>query len=374
MTDTQSTTQDMVPDAPAAGDVASGDAVFDAYTAAFDGGQTPLLGHLVLYSIFDGEVTRDQLERWFAELGLDPTFVPAKLRPVDAYERVTGPDGVRLSYPLPLEDAAGVIARVGRKSTGRSPGRGVVRRQATLMLRPVTRDGGQIVRHVVREVRDGEQARLSYDTCLGAAIFHRDNERDEAGAGELAVEPHTSAIAELPGPEQSVVRHLLGRLQAEYRDRCIYLSSDKLRGVVRTYIESLNSIRVRPTGGVYFVHAQHAATLAALRELVARFAAGSHLVRIPLPDAEEMREMIVAAFTTRAADDLNRLAVDIAAATQAGADEATLGKLYARFSQLQAATTEHATLLSTSLDDTEAALALVKTQLGGLLATAGDAE
>lgn len=325
----------------------------------------------MLYSIFDSEVTRDDLERWFTELQLDPQFVPAKLRPVDAYERVTGPDGVRLSYPLPLDAAADVIAAAGRK-TGRGPGRGVVRRQATLMVRPVARDGGQIVRHVVREVRDEENTRLTYDTCLGAATFRRDNETDEAGAGELLVEPQTSAIAELSDPEQTVVRFMLGHIESEYRHRCTYLSGDKLRGVIRTYIESLNAVKVRPTGGVYFVHARHAQTLAGLRELVSRFAAGSHLVRIPLPDADEMREMVVAAFTTKAADDLNRLAADIAAAQRAHADEHTIGKLYKRFNELQAATTEHASLLSTSLDDTQAALQLVKTQLGSLLATAGD--
>ncbi|HLL64505.1 MAG TPA: hypothetical protein VK453_02030 [Micromonosporaceae bacterium] len=42
--------------------------------------QVALVGHLVLYSVFDRHVTRDDLERWFAELQLDPQFVPAKLR------------------------------------------------------------------------------------------------------------------------------------------------------------------------------------------------------------------------------------------------------------------------------------------------------
>lgn len=365
---TDPTGTDSVADA-ASGDTATGDDAFDSYTAALTGGHTPLLGHLVLYSVFDGHVTRDDLVQWFTELGLDPQFVPAVLRPVDAYERVTGPDGVRLSYPLPLEDAAAVIAGEGRR-TGR--GRGTVRRQATLMVRPVTRDGGQIVRHIVREVRDEEQTRLTYDTCLGAAIFRRDNEVDQAGAGELLVEPHTSAIASLSGPEQSVVRHMLAHINSEYGHRCTYVSGDKLRGVIRTYIESLNAVRVRPTGGVYFVHARHAQTLAALRELVSRFAAGSHLVRVPLPDADEMREMVISAFTTRAADDLNRLAADIATAQHANAGQHNIGKLYQRFSELQAATTEHASLLSTSLDDTQAALQLVKTQLGSLLVTASD--
>jgi hypothetical protein len=56
---------------------------------------------------------------------------------------------------------------------------------------------------------------------------------------------------------------------------------------------------VRPTGGVYFVYRTHDATLSALRVLVSRFGEGSHLSRVPIPDQDEMREMVIAAFTTR---------------------------------------------------------------------------
>lgn len=354
----------------AGADQVTGDQAFDAYAASMAGEGAPLLGHLVLYSIFDSDVTRDDLETWFAELGLDPAYVPAKLRPVDAYERVTGPDGVRVTYPLPLEDPGDVISRIGRKATGRAPGRGTVRRQATLMIRPVSRDGGQIIRHLVREVRDEEKTGLSYDPLIGAVIFQRDNDADPDGAGELRVEGHSTAIAALPTPEQLVVRHMLSEIQTEYARRCTYVSGDKLRGIIRTYIESLNAVRVRPTGGVYFVHARHAQTLAGLRELVSRFAAGSHLVRIPLADADEMREMVIDAFTTKAKDDLDKLARDIAAAAAGAGDEA-VQRLYARYTELQQATAEHAALLSTSLDDANASLDLVKLQLGSLLATAG---
>jgi hypothetical protein len=56
---------------------------------------------------------------------------------------------------------------------------------------------------------------------------------------------------------------------------------------------------VRPTGGVYFVYRTHDATLSALRVLVSRFGEGSHLSRVPIPDQDEMREMVIASFTTR---------------------------------------------------------------------------
>jgi ABC-type Fe2+-enterobactin transport system substrate-binding protein len=92
-------------------------------------------------------------------------------------------------------------------------------------------------------------------------------------------------------------------------------------------------------------------------------------VRIPIPDQDKMRQMIISACTT---DDLDRLAADIAEAHRAHAPDHEVQALYRRFTELQKATAQHADLLSTSLDDTDAALKLVNLQLAGLLAAAGD--
>ncbi len=332
----------------------------DTYAAALDG--TPLLGHLVLYSVFDGQVTPEALAAWFAEFGLDAAFLPGPLRAVDAFERVTGRDGARVKYPLDEQPA-------GRRRRGETDTAG---RVATLMVRHVSRDRERITRHIVREVRDSGATRLSYDTRLGECTFDY-APGDGNGAGALHVDLDHAAVRALPTDEQARVAELLAEISAGYHGHCAYVSADKLRGVVRKYIEGLNAIRVRPTGGVYFVHNQHAQALAALRELVSRFGGKSHLSRIPLPDQAEMREMVVNAFATKAAEDLNRLAGEIAAARQAGeVNTAAVQALYRRFQALDASTAEHSRLLQVTLEDTGAALQLVKAQLGGLLLAASD--
>ncbi len=159
-------------------------------------------------------------------------------------------------------------------------------------------------------------------------------------------------------------------IATDYGRRSNYLSGDKLRSLVRRYVEHLGAIKVRSTGGVYFVHHRHAATLAALRELVGRFAPGSHLVRIPIPNQDEMREMVIAAFATKAKQELDQLGVDIAAARRSTKTEEA-AKLLARFKALKEATAEHSALLSTSLDDTEEALRVVNAQLATLIMHAG---
>ncbi len=200
------------------------------------------------------------------------------------------------------------------------------------MIRHVRRDRDQIVRRVVREVRDEAATRLSYDTWLAECVFRRDTHPTAAhGAGALHLTPDHAAISALPPGEQERVRATLADLQAAFQRYCTYLGSDRLRGVLRTYIGNLNAIRVRTTGGVYFVHHRHANTLAALRELVRRFGAGSHLSRVPLPDQEEMREMVITAFTTKSREALDRLARDIVAAQHdGGTARAAIEALYKR--------------------------------------------
>ncbi|MFD0887862.1 DUF6744 family protein, partial [Streptosporangium algeriense] len=257
---------------------------------------------------------------------------------------------------------------------GRRPTDGTAR-EALLMVRHVRRDQQQIVRHLVREVRDEANTRLSYDTRLAEIAFHYDRSPTAAiGAGELAVKPDHSAIKGLSEAEQGRVREVLAEVETSYQEGCNFLTGDRLRSMVRAYIEGLKAIRVRPTGGVYFVNAQHTDALGSLRELVSRMGEGSHLSRVPLPDQAEMREMIISAFTTRARDDLQKLALDIATAQREGQTAAAVQTLYRRFQAVQASTETHSELLSSSLEETTQAMQVVQLQLASLLAEATDDE
>lgn len=337
----------------------------DALSRALNVSDAPLLGHLVLYSVYDGKVTPALLATWFDELGLDAGFLPGELRAVDAFEKITGPSGVKATYAL--DDPEADYREIQRRN--------MLSNKATLMIRHVRADGGKIVKHVVREVRNEEQTSLSYDPLMAELTFQRDNDKGAAdGAGALEIRPYNDAIKNLPEAEQARVRKVLEEIKYWFDYRRTFLDSNKLRGVVRKYLEHLKAIMVRPGGGVYFVHAQHAETVAALHELVSRFGGTgtrkSSLTRIPLLDQEEMRSMVIEAFTSKASDELEKLAADIAAAQREGTKPHVTDKLFERFKELQASTAEHSNLLSTSLDDTTSALELVHTQLTSLLMTA----
>jgi hypothetical protein len=97
--------------------------------------------------------------------------------------------------------------------------------------------------------------------------------------------------------------------------------------VVRDYIEWFAPIIMRPTGGMYFVGAEHAQTLGALRELVRRFGHSSNLNGVPIADQDEMRELVIAAFIARADTELQKPADEIARA-QGGATTALVKALW----------------------------------------------
>ena len=331
---------------------------FDDYVEALEAEGAPLLGHMVLYSVYSGEVTPGAIAGWFRELGLNDAYCPREISARDVYERVTGPSGVKRTY------------EIGEQQTRRERRRdGAKGRRALLMIRHVSRDSSAIVRHLVREVRDEERVQLAYDAGLAVISFVRDQADGAAGtAGSLVIQPDLAAIAALPAQEQAAVREVLDEVRDAFERGRLFLSGDKLRAVVRAYIESFHPIRVRPSGGVYFIGAQHAKTLAALRELVAHFGHGSNLARVPLPDQEEMREMVISAFIARSKEELAKLADEIRK-TKPG-DTAVVQALHKRYTELAAQAAEHEQLLSGSIDDAQASMRLVQMQLASLLARA----
>ena len=54
---------------------------FADYVGALEVAGAPLLGHLVFYSVFSGEVTPALCKQWFRELGLDLALCPKASRP-----------------------------------------------------------------------------------------------------------------------------------------------------------------------------------------------------------------------------------------------------------------------------------------------------
>ncbi len=66
---------------PVPGRDAQAQAELAGYLEAMEAEDAPVLGYLVLYSVFDGPVTRDDLEHWFAEFGRSARSTPSRRSP-----------------------------------------------------------------------------------------------------------------------------------------------------------------------------------------------------------------------------------------------------------------------------------------------------
>lgn len=314
-----------------------------------------LLGHLAIYNITSVDpVSEAELRNWFGELELNPVHLPGPPRQLDAFEKATS--SAKISYPM------GGTRKRDHGKHGQT---------VTLMMRNVTRDEARIVRHLVRELADHDNEELSYEVRLAEAQFLRSNDPSlPDGSGEMTLTPDEAEIDQLGADERETITGLLDQIKTDYENRSQYISADRLRKMLRNYIESeLNAVRIH--AGVYFVHRRYAPTLAALRTLAGRFSA--ELTRIPLPDAAEMRTMVDGAFEAKAQDDLTSLARDIARA-QTDPKAYQVRKLHQRYLAVQKAAQEHQTTLDTHLTATEATLNLVETQMAALLIAAGTAE
>jgi len=223
----------------------------------------------------------------------------------------------------------------------------------------------------VREIRDEERVALDYEARLARIEFRPDDSAgSDPGAGALRITPDHCAIAALPEAERDQVKGVLDDVRAAFDHGRLYLSGDRLRALVRDYIETFAPIIVRPTGGVYFVGAAHAETLGRLRGLVSRFGHGSNLSRVPIADQDEMREMVISAFIARASSELQDLAEEIHR-VQTRTSTTSVKKLWERYSELKRAAAEHEALLSGAVGDTEAAMQLAELQLTALLMQGG---
>lgn len=313
-----------------------------------------LLGSIALLSVGTVEaVTHDELADWFAELELNPAFLPNPPRPVDAYERATG--AAKTKYPLGLSPFTG-----RKKQTHESTGQTV-----TLMMRHVVRDETRIVRHLVRELADHADEALSYEVKLAEAAFVRESGPTvPVGSGEMTLTPVDREIRRLGAAERVIITELLEQMSTTYEHACRYIASARISKTLRDYLE-IGCAGIRIQNGVYFVPHRHSDTLASLRELAQR--CGAQLNRIPLPDTTDQRAMVEGAFTAKCGADLDSLARDIARERAAGPAAYRVTKLHKRFLEVQREAEEYQANLGAELGDTAARLDLIHAQMAGLL-------
>lgn len=215
----------------------------------------PILGSLVWYSLRDVRIKRADLSGLFTKYNLNPHNLPPEIREPDAFRRATSDIGERTSKPL---------------GDGTSQ---------VIMVREVATTNDEIVRHIIREVRDSKNKKLSYGQ-IGSFIFRRDINDFHATAS----------------PEYQEIVTKAHELYREYKE---YYTGAHIRNMVHNMVLDTHPVNVRPGGGVYFMGKSHQELVDGLEGLVRDLnpygVAGTleaQFESIPVMDLEKQRKLI----------------------------------------------------------------------------------
>ena len=227
------------------------------------------LGAVTWYTITSGtdaplSITRDDVARWFTELGIDPSYLPPTIKGVDAF------------------------------------------RSATTTAGDTYVDQGVCYTLIVRETRSGA------DTYVLRQVFQcwsdDDGPRERRVADLQFFRPHRIGAGRIHGTERLMtmthqgltgvhkerVAAVVARCVASYKVATRQLSAHAMRGVVRAYFAGLGAIAVQAGVGTYFVLPDRLAGLAAIQEVVARCGPRCRLVVLPVVDDEQRRALVFA--------------------------------------------------------------------------------
>lgn len=299
---------------------------------------TKFIGSILWYSVagtvergIDGKrvsvpvrVHQDVLEEWFDELGIDLGFLPPRIKKIDAFRNASS--SVRMEYEVPGSDGS---------------------RFATLRIEEVKSDQEQVIRHVVRVVRDARKEQLSLDHMATIKFFR--GGRTAKGKRHSGDHYKPQILSRVRGDERIRVAALIKEFETRYDDLSSHLHPPALRAVVRAILTSYNAIPMKSSGGLYFVHKSRWTQLQALQALMAKLGAGCELEEMPLIDTVDKRTMLTEALEEKVVDDCNKLLVQIASVNEACKGGKVPGRKYAEvnasYTEIAAALEDYADLI-----------------------------
>lgn len=235
-----------------------------------------VLGHIAWFTVSENPYDAHKMEAEFSRLSLNPAFLPNAINPADAYEKA--------SMEVNKERYA-----VHGDAT------------AEILVREVVRTDNQIIRKLMREVKDSKNRVLLY-TEVGELVFYRP-------AVKGGVVDHSSATIratldpQVSPSEAGVLQPLLAKFQAAYVRYRDFHDGQRVRGVIRNYLLYLNAIQMKPS--VYFVHANRSDELGRLAEFVNGLSDQTSMAMLPLPDLPSLRVEVTDAFQREAEKELS---------------------------------------------------------------------
>ena len=238
------------------------------------GEKVPVLGYLIWYSIKESRMKITDLRRIFTQVGISSDFIPEETSKINAFKRATS----ELSEEIEVEIEPG--------------------KTAVYMVRTKAKSDDELVKSVIKEIRDATNKTLEYKE-IGRAHFDKDTEDVRYFDLETDSQPVTTQIKQL------------------YSTYCTNLTGKQIRAVFHEIIQSMSPTLVRPSGAVYFIPHAHADMVQKMEVLSKELGAfgitdfESAFESIPLIDADKTRALVEVRFEEQNTRDADRTLVEL---------------------------------------------------------------
>lgn len=210
------------------------------------------------------------------------------------------------------------------------------------------RDDATVTRRIVRELVDNKGRKLKFDEVVDI-IF--DRKTGDLGANFLRTDP--------------VAEQMVDEVRNAYAAWRGSLNSWACREWIRQYVVNLGSVRVRPSGGLYFLKEAHAGKLDALQQFVDSLPGSCEFHSLPLLDDRRQREFVQRAFEAESTGAVDELLVEMGEimSSDKQISEDKFHRYVDQYTELSERTHEYANLLEEKLDATGARLSIFQKTL-----------
>jgi cytochrome c556 len=240
-----------------------------------------VLGYIAWYSIPEAPYDAAEMEAAFARLDLRSDLLPLPLKADDAFEKASNAIN-KTKYSL-------------------------VDGEAELFCREVDRDDSQIIRRIVREVKDSKGKKLAWGE-VGDLVFYKAQPRNGR------IDPDTIRMrATLRGglsdSERDPLESALHSFNDRYNQYCNFHDAQKVRTIMRGYMGRLDALMWKQS--FYFVLASHREELERLATWVNSLG-GAEMDLIPLVDLPHLKDRVVDVYQKEAVAGLTEVSEEIA--------------------------------------------------------------
>ena len=224
------------------------------------------------------------------------------------------------------------------------------------MVRPAGTTSDEVFRVVVREEVDSSGHTLDYSEFIRVSYNAK---TDQVSFKELTSIDVDSELELIKQDIRSYFHVWSHRLTAY-----------TVRELCRRNLErSMHAIRVRPSGGIYFVAEEFSDQLEALDRVINSLENGTVLHTLPLLDDGKQREMLRAAFEDESVGECDRIIGEVTEILKSGkpVTKDRYAKLMADYTMMRKKIVEYSDLLDEKMEHSSSSLSVVKKSLAKLM-------